>query len=171
MPSPPLWFQHVASALEALGELPFPVVDRAGVEKLLRVSRRTAIRLLHDFGGYQAGKTFLIGREELIAALESVRAGEPFQQEGRRRRRLEDDLDQSRRSLRARHVKLPVAVDPGSGSSLPSGLRIVRSGVLEVEFASAEDLLGRLYELVRIAGQDLEAFDAVLHGPHGSAGK
>ena len=165
MPSPPQWFQHVDSALEALRAFPGPLVDRAGLEQLLRVSRRTAIRLMNHFGGYQAGKTFLIDRQDLIAALESVRAGESFQQEGRRRRRLEDDLDQIRRSLRARQVKLPVAPDPQPCSSLPSGLRVVRPGVLEVEFASAEELLGLLYELVRLAGEDLEQFECLLADP------
>lgn len=165
MPSPPQWFQHVASALEALRESAGPVVDRASLEKLLRVSRRTAIRLMNDFGGYQAGRTFLIDREDLIAALESVQAGESFRQEGRRRQRLEDDLDITRRSLRARQVKLPVAVDPRSGPALPLGLRVVRPGVLEVEFASAEELLGRLYELVKMAGEDLEGFEALVGAP------
>jgi hypothetical protein len=165
MPAQPQWFQWVDVALEELRAFPGPVLDRAGVEKLLRVSRRTAIRLLHQFGGYQAGKTFLIGREDLIAALESVRAREAFQQEGRRRRRLEDDLERTRRDWRARQVKLPAAAEPRQAASLPAGLRIVRTGVLEVEFANGEELLGRLYELVRIAGEDLEGFERLLADP------
>ena len=64
-----------------------------------------------------------------------------------------------REDLQARRVKLPVsAADPGRGSSLPPGIRVARPGVLEVEFESAEDLLGRLYELVRMAAGDLESF-------------
>ena len=43
-------------------------------------------------------------------------------------------------------------------------MRIVRAGVLEVQFADGGELLGRLYELVRIAGEDLEAFAALLGG-------
>jgi len=165
MPALPQWFQRIDNALEALRESSSPVVDRAGLEKLLQVSRRTAIRFMNEFGGYQAGKTFLIGRENLMAALESVRAGNSFRQESRRRCRLEDDLDETRRSLRARQVKLPVAPDPGSAASLPSGMQIVRSGVLEVEFANGEELLGRLYELVRIAGEDLECFERLVTHP------
>ena len=53
----------------------------------------------------------------------------------------------------------------GQAASLPAGMRIVRAGVLEVEFADGGELLGRLYELVRIAGEDLEAFAALLGGP------
>jgi hypothetical protein len=55
MPSPPSWFQCVDDALQALREYPSPVLDRAGIETLLRVSRRTAIRLLHAFGGTRPG--------------------------------------------------------------------------------------------------------------------
>jgi hypothetical protein len=72
---------------------------------------------------------------------------------------LVDDLESTRRSLRAKRVKLAVAPEPASGASLPSGMRLVRPGVLEVEFASAEDLLGRLYELVQLASRDLQSFE------------
>jgi hypothetical protein len=122
------------------------MIDRTVLQKLFRVSPRTAVRLMNQFGGYQSGRTFLIGRENLMTALESVRAGDAFRQESRRRCRLEDDLDETRRSLRARQVKLAVASDSRSAASLPSGMRIVRSGVLEVQFGSGEELLGRLYE-------------------------
>ena len=69
MPRKSEWLQQLPSALEELRRFPAPVVDRAALQKLLRVERRTAIRLLHRFGGFQAGKTFLIDRVELIAAL------------------------------------------------------------------------------------------------------
>jgi len=43
-------------------------------------------------------------------------------------------------------------------------MHIVRPRVLEVQFADGGELLGRLYELVRIAGEDLEALAALLSG-------
>jgi hypothetical protein len=164
MPRQPQWFQHVPSAIAALGEFPAPIVDRAGLEKLLHVSRRDAIRLLHRFGGYQAGRTFWIGREDLVQALQSVLTHDAYQFESRRRQRLADDLESTRLDLRARRVKLPVGPESALRASLPSGLRIARPGVLEVEFASAEELLGRLYELVQTAAGDLEAFEVLLSG-------
>ena len=164
MPRSPQWFHQLASALAQLETLSAPVVDRASVEKLLKVSRRSAIRLLHEFGGYQAGRTFLIRREDLIAALERVQAGETFSYEVRRRARLAEDLEQTRRDWHTRQVKLPVAAEPQRAASLPAGLRLVRPGLLEVEFCDGGELLGRLYELVRIAGEDLEAFAALLGG-------
>ncbi len=161
MPARPSWFHQVAAALEALRASSALVVDRAGIEKLFGVSPRTAVRMMNWFGGYQAGKTFLIGRQDLIAALESLEADETFGQELRRPQRVSEDLERMREDLKARQVKLPVspAADPGRASSLPSGIRVVRPGVLEVEFASAEDLLGRLWELVQLAGRNLDVFD------------
>jgi hypothetical protein len=162
VPSRPQWFQQVASAFEALQASSALVIDRAGLETLFRVSPRTAVRLMNQFGGYQSGKAFLIGREDLIHALEAVQTNEAFAYESRRRQRLVEDLESVRRNLRTRQVKLPVAPEPASGASLPSGIRISRPGVLKVEFVSAKDLLGRLYELVRIAGEDLEELQVLL---------
>jgi hypothetical protein len=165
MPSRPQWFQQLPSALDALRASSALVIDRTGLQKLFRVSPRTAVRLMNQFGGYQSGRNFLISREDLIRALQAVEAGEPFGYESRRRQRLVDDLEGVRRELRARQLKLPVAPEPASGASLPSGMRIARPGVLEVDFASAEDLLGRLYELVRLAGEDLERFESLVTAP------
>ena len=91
----------------------------------------------------------------MIRALELVAAGAPFAYESRRRQRLVEDLEGVRRVLRSKQVKLPVEPEPASAASLPRGIRLARPGVLEVEFASAEDLLGRLYELVQLACRDL----------------
>ena len=164
MPARPQWFHQVAPALEALRASSALVVDRAGIQKLFGVSARTAVRIMGRFGGYQTGKTFLVGREELIAALERLQGDETFGQELRRRRRVAEDLDRVRGDLKARQVKLPVfaAVDPGRASSLPSGMRVVRPGVLEVEFAGPEDLLGRLWELLQLASEDLGALTDAL---------
>jgi hypothetical protein len=164
MPRSPQWFHQLASTIEQLKTFPAPVVDRASLENMFQISRRSAIRLLHECGGYQVGRTFLISRVDLIAALERVQSGAAFSHEVRRRMRLEEDLERTRRDWRSRQVKLPVAAEPGRAASLPAGLRIVRAGVLEVEFGSGGELLGRLYELVRIAGEDLVQFEGLLAG-------
>jgi hypothetical protein len=170
MPRQPQWFQHVPSAIEALERFSAPVLDRAGLEKLLHVSRRDAIRLLHRFGGYQAGRTFLIGREGLLAALRSVATQEAYQFETRRRSRLSDDLEATRRDLRSREVKLPISAAPVSHTSLPCGMRLIGPGKLEVQFTTGPELLGQLYELVQLAGRDLEEFEKVLSWPGGQSG-
>ena len=117
MPTRPQWFLHVASALAALRASSALVINRAGLEQLFGVSARTAVRLMNRFGGSQSGRTFLIGREDLIRALEAIQTDEAFTFESRRRQKLIEDLEGVRRDLRSRHVKLPVAPEPTPGAA------------------------------------------------------
>ena len=87
MPPQPLWLLHLPRIIGELCRLPVPVLDRAVIEKLFGLKRRQAIQLPR-FGGYQAGRTFLVDRQELLDQLEAIRDGETFRYEQRRRRRL-----------------------------------------------------------------------------------
>ncbi len=163
MPRQPQWFPQLTSAIETIELSRSPVFDRAGLETLLRVSRRSAIRLLNEWGGYQVGKTFLIGRDDLLAALRAVQIGETYLRESLRRERLDAHLDNARSYLRSRQVKLSVPAQQGYGAAaLPLGIDVIAPGVLAVQFSTPEDLLGRLYELVQTAAQDLGRFEMLL---------
>src|SRR5258707_7492315 len=94
MPRKPEWYQQLPAALAMIRTFPAPVVDRAGLETLLHVSRRAAIRLMHRFGGYQAGRTFLIAREDLLRQLAAIRDSDTYQWGCRRRERLDQALQQ-----------------------------------------------------------------------------
>lgn len=159
MPRQPQWFQHIPAALRTLRDFPAPVVDRAALEKLLHISRRDAIRLLHRFGGLQAGKTFLIGRDELAHALETIAAGEPYGFEARRRARVADVVVRAAEETKARAVRLDLRV-PVTGR-LPEAVRLGR-GELHVTFTTAEELLGHLYGIVQVAMGDFDAFKATV---------
>src|SRR5579863_5966412 len=91
------WLEQLPAALEELKQFPAPVVDRAILERVLRVHRRVAIRLMHRFGGFQSGKTFLIDRLQLIEQLERVSRGEEVSFERDRRIRLVGQLAEARR--------------------------------------------------------------------------
>ncbi len=90
----PHWLLHVPRIIGELRRLPVPVLDRATIEKLFGLKRRQAILLLHRFGGYQAGRTFLLDCQELVEQLEAIRDGETFSYEQRRRRRHFTQVDQ-----------------------------------------------------------------------------
>jgi hypothetical protein len=124
------------------------VLDRAAIEEIFRVRRRRAIELLHRFGGYQAGKTFLIDRASLLRQLETLEQGPGFRAEKTRRRRLAEDL-------RARAIPIPV---PRPAAGLP-GVSL-RPGELRIEFTGTEELLRRLLELAIAIRNDYERFDA-----------
>ena len=163
MPRKPEWLQQLPAALDQLRRFPAPVVDRAALEKLLRVERRTAIRLLHRFGGFQAGRTFLIDRLELISALEKVAAGDQAIEERERHRRLADSLDRARLLAPGRKVRIEAAPNVRHRvlEELPAGIRLA-PGRLTIDFFGAEDLLRHLFELSQAMANDFASFQAAV---------
>ena len=147
-----------------------PVVDRAVVERLFGLRRRRAIELLHRLGGYQAGRTFLVDRRQLIEQLKRLAEGDDFQAESRRKERLDQKVDQLRRHRAAAQVKIPVQPDVFSRrmADLAPGVDL-EPGHLHVSFSGAEDLLSKLYELAQAAGNDFERFRAAAEAQSESA--
>jgi len=123
--------------------------------------RRRAIELLHRFGGYQAGRTFLVERRVLIDHLQRLAAGEEFRIEHRRKERLSQVVDQFRRYQAGARIKIPA---PPNGFSLKvAGLSVgvvLQPGHLHIEFSDTEDLLTKLYELSQTASHDFDRFRA-----------
>ena len=150
-------------AIEELRQLSTPTVDRASIERLLCVSPRQALRILHQLSPHRAGKSLLIARTDLIAQLESLASGAPAQAERRRLSRVTAELETLRRHGAARRLRLPVAVAaPTAGwAQLPPGIRLT-PGRLEITFQSGEELLGKLLELAQAVAGDLEQFRAAI---------
>src|ERR1022692_2100735 len=65
MPAKAQWLLRVPEILAELAALDVPVLDRAVCERLFRLRRRRTIDLIRCFGGYQAGRTFLVDRPKL----------------------------------------------------------------------------------------------------------
>jgi hypothetical protein len=151
MPRKPEWYQQVPNALAMIRTFPAPVVDRAGLETLLQVSRRAAIRLMHRLGGSQAGRTFLIARVDLLRQLEAIRDGDTYQWESRRRERLD----------RALQKRIVIQVTPEAKDrkllNLPPGVELERRR-LEIRFESTEELLRQLFEFSQAISDDYESF-------------
>jgi len=129
------------------------------VERLFGLRRRRAIELMHLFGGYQAGRTFLLDRLRLLATLKQLQNDPAFAVEVRRQERLGDVLDRLRNEYAGTQVRIPVPPDVLSRKvpELSPGIDLQR-GRLQIEFAGAEDLLAKLYELARAAANDFERF-------------
>jgi hypothetical protein len=139
------------------------VVDRAVLEKLLRLHRRAAIRLMHNLGGYLAGRTYLIDRNQLIIQLERIARGEGFVEERERRARLSDELEKTRRLAPGRKVRIDVPADVRDRrmKDLPAGIHL-QPGELRIEFFGAEDLLRHLVELSQAMVNDFGRFQAAV---------
>lgn len=166
MPRQAEWLQRLPESLEVLRALEAPVVDRAMLQQLLGIHRRQAIRLMHRFGGYQSGRTFLIMREDLIAALEAAAENGSF--EIGRRERLGEKLEEMRREAKAHKVKIPVAPDVWGRevAGLPSTVKL-SPGRLEIACTDATDMLRQLMELAQAVSNDYETFEARLKGKDG----
>jgi hypothetical protein len=159
VPAKPSWLLHVPEIVEQLELFKVPVLDRAIVEMVFGLGRRQAIEFLHHFGGYQAGRTFLIDRQLLIQGLRRLMDGEEFHNEIRRKERLEQTIRQLHRSRAGTGVKIPVRPEMVEGrvASLSAGIAL-EPGHLHVEFSGTEDLLTKLYELSQAAANDFARF-------------
>ncbi len=163
MPRKCEWLQQLPAALEELHRFPSPVVDRAVLEKVLRVERRVAIRLMHRFGGFQAGRTFLIDRIRLLEKLELLAGGEDVTAERERRARLAGELEKTRRLQPGREIRIDTSADARNRvlRDLPAGIHL-RPGELRIEFFGAEDLLRHLFELSQAITNDYARFQAAV---------
>ncbi len=168
MPPQPQWLLQVPRILEEVRQLEVPVLDRASIEKLFGVKRWQAIQLLHRFGGYQVGKTFLVDRQELLRQLEAIQAGEEFSYQQKRRQRVVDELDKARKYLKAAAVKIPVRKEASfQMEGLPAGVRLEGDQLL-IQFESVPDLLSKLYELGQTIANDFERFKKAVEDSTGN---
>jgi len=161
MPAKALWLLQIPEIVSLLESFDVPVVDRAMIEHLFGLRRRRAIELLHRFGGYQAGRTFLVDRRLLIEHLRCLADGEELQRESRRRERLVQTVEQLRRQQAAARVKIAVTPDVFSRklADLLPGVAL-EAGHLHIAFSGTEDLLGKLFELSQAASNDFDRFRA-----------
>ena len=122
--------------------------------------RRRTIDLIRCFGGYQAGRTFLVDRPKLVAQLEQIRDSPDFKMEWRRKERLAERLDAIRR-LQA-GARVAIAVEPEilrqRLPDLPAGVGL-SPGELHIQFQSSEELLSKLFALAQAIANDYEAFE------------
>jgi len=160
MPAKAQWLLRIPEILVELGALDVPVVDRAICERLFRLRRRRAIDLMRCFGGFQAGRTFLIERSKLAAQLEQMRDSQDFKMEWRRKERLADRLDAIRRLQAGARVAIPVEAEVLSQRmpDLPPGIGLT-PGELHIQFRTSEELLSKLFALAQAIANDYEAFE------------
>jgi len=165
MPAKPEWLLRLPEIRTELEHLDVPIVDRASIERIFGLRRRRAIELMHQFGGYQAGRTFLLDRTRLLEALQSQESREDYSVEKRRRERLGDVVEASREHLISARVRIPVRAVAAKASldRLAPGV-VLLPGMLTIEFRHPIELLEKLYGLAQAIGHDFERFEALLPG-------
>lgn len=165
----PSWYDHLDEAVGALRQFPAPTVERPDVERVFRLSRRDAIRLLHKFGARERNDRLSIGREALVRRLEAVQESPEYLSERRRRDQVREAKSELRKHSVAQRMLLPAAAEaPGSlAEMLPPHIRLYRNR-LTVDFpeGSHDELLARLLEVARTARDHPDGFrDAVVEAP------
>jgi len=160
VPAQPTWFPRLTQIVAELRVMKnVYVIDRQAFERLFRVRDRRARVLMSRFAGMQIGHAWAVDRLQLIEALGAIQRGEDFQWEQRRRERIAAVYEKVKREHPARQVQIPVTKESRSRtvSSLPSGVKL-SPGELHIQFAGAEELATKLFELSQAMVRDWDAF-------------
>lgn len=148
MPKPIDWTPLVPQALATLRGMTTPAVDRSVLERLLKVHRRTAIRLLHQFGAELVGNNLLLARPQLIQELEAYLSadGELPTRVPSQLRRLHREAD----SIRFEDVR---TVERRALYRLPAAVQVL-PGKLTVEAADLGQLCQHLWIFLETCKED-----------------
>jgi len=156
MPDQPTWLERVPEILAELnGPAAPPFLDRAAVELLFGLRRRQAIALMHHMAGYQAGRTFLAERADVIRFLSQSAVQEAAHSAIERKRRVVEHLAAARRDWAARKIRIPLDSSPPQPGQLPPGVEL-RSGQLTIRFDQPLELLQKLFDLSRTLASDFD---------------
>jgi hypothetical protein len=163
----PEWFERFPDILKRASEVQVPLLGQREIEALFGVSRRDAFRLLHKVGAREVGDTLTIRREDLVAQLEAIGAGDTYQAYLRRAGQVGEQLRIAREAAPARLMRLPIAKNPSTPTELPEGIRIQplvpgQVGRVEIEFSTREDLWWKMAGLARARARDRRAIDRML---------
>jgi hypothetical protein len=164
MPDKPTWCGHLDVVVEELRALPYPLVDRQTVERLLHVRRRRAQQILQPCVRQQIGANGLADREELIAHLRSLASGDSIYYESRRRQRLARTLSSLNQAWTERtqtFVEAPTMIVNQELADLPAGV-LLRPGEIVVRFSTPVEALEKLLAVAMAAGNDLDGFERLV---------
>jgi hypothetical protein len=152
MPRPIDWTPLLPNALTQLRAMTSKIIYRGTLEDIFNIPRRTAIRLMHEFGGELAGATFVLDRQKLIEQLEQRAAPkEPLPSQVRRQHREAAAFTfPDVRTLERRRA-----------TSLPSAIEL-RPGYFAVENAGLEDLCAQLWVFLETCKDDRAGVEALL---------
>jgi hypothetical protein len=168
MPKLPGWYICVPAILEQLrspGSPPF--LDRPAIEKLFSIRRRQAIRVLAAARGYQVGKTFMVERQGLIEFLEGIEHSGAAPEARARKQRVAAALNEVANHAAAERVQVRTSPDVfrRQPANLPSAIKLVAPGKLQISYRGAEDLLAKIVELAAAATNDFPAFRTLYEEP------
>jgi hypothetical protein len=163
MPPKPSWMKRIPdikASLEASSAAPF--LDRPAVEKLFRLHRSQAVKLLRKLSSHQVGNALAAPRERVLAFVRAAQKDKEYRAEQVRRQRVGEVLQEAKADAAARAVRFPIAPSslPRSLAELPPSIRLT-PGHLAISFNDPKELLQQLYALSRALARDFSALERV----------
>jgi hypothetical protein len=163
MPDQPLWLERVPAVLDFLSGPEAPaLLDRGAIEALLGVRRRRAILILHKCKApRRRGREMLAPRESVVAFLQSQRHEAALSRERARQHQVAEALGQARRELALPRISLPRQQTKLTLAGLPPGIHLTQRN-LSVDFATAQDLIEKLFTVAQAFAHDYASLEAAL---------
>ena len=158
MPAHPSWHARAVQIRRDLDRLAVPVLDRAAVEQLFGIERRTAQRLLRTLDGHVSSQVAVVTRGSVIELLDRLLAGKPVPAEAARKERLADALASLAQEAIPRTTAIAQVSAPRLGEGWPEGVAVSAPGALQIDFSTPEELLGRILALTEQAAGDYAGF-------------
>jgi hypothetical protein len=171
VPARPAYFHRLAEALDVFSRLETEWIDRKTLQETLGVSKTVAWRVLRRCGATDGpGNTLLCRRAFLLQRLRSLQTTGAYEQEIRRRDRLEQNLTSLLEAARARQI--PVAPATRSLELLSSRFgNLPAAGIeltparLTIDFQGAEDFLAKIGALIFALKNDYERVKGFIENP------
>jgi hypothetical protein len=162
MPDKPVWYDRLPEAEAQLGALPSPWVDRATLESILGIGRRRAQQILQPLVRHTLGKNGLAPKEDVIAYLRQLAAGDPASYERKRRQRLAALLETWGQQARAQPqvlVEAPDSIVNQELDQLPDGVHLSPGRIRIEGFLTPDEAKQKLLALIMAMGNEPEEFD------------
>lgn len=153
MPARPAYFHRLAEAIGVLEKHSSPWIDRRTLQEVLGVSKTVAWRILRQCGASPGpGNTLICPREELLAALATLRASPACSGELGRRQRLEDRLTLLLTAASSQHIRVvpndrALELVSTRFGQLPAGVSLSPAR-LTIDFFGTEDFLEKFGAVV-----------------------
>jgi len=175
MPTPRTWLPRITEIIEILRLSPAKELDRAAIEKLFEIQRRSAITLIKQVGALKRGDHHVVARKSLLTWVQHIEATES--QEVERRRQVAADIDHSLAEHRAVKLALeqkgksaveftlPREVLEATLDSLPPEIHLA-PGRIEINFSPSDPIQAcqMLYALGLALANDFESFRSLVLG-------
>ncbi len=165
MPDKPLWLACVPTAIRELETNSDPWIDRARLQSLLRIGRRRAQQLLASVARRRVGASLLAHRDDVVALIRRMAAGEQGYYDERRRQELWTELSQVRQQWLEQApvmVEVPNAavrrVELLDFEGLPEGVELA-PGNITVRFSTPDEALEKLLALAMAVSRNRPAFE------------